>query len=169
MRVRFLAPLAATALASVLGYAALDRTHTPDRAAGSPVHRGDASRAFGGYSTLIASLPEVGRLTWRCDRDGRSSTTLTLPQPGSSVDVSVKSDGRQVFKDRQVDPPASGKRHGRLATPLERVRRQRWRIGYHHPHPVAAIVGVRFARNRGGECFVPRAVTDVRTTDTSAP
>ena len=169
MRVRFLAPLAAIALASVLGYAALGGTDAPERAAGSGVDRAHASRAAGGYSTLIATLPEVGRLTWRCDFDGRSSTTLTLPLPGSGVDVSVESDGRRVFKDRQFDPPASNKRHGRLSTPLQRVRRQRWTIGYHHPHPLTAIVRIRFALNRGGECFVPRAVTDVRTIDTSTP
>ncbi len=169
MRVRFLAALAAISLASVIGYLAWDGTDASERAVGSGVDRARASRAAGGYSTLIATLPEVGRLTWRCGLDGRSSTTLTLPLPGASVDVSVESDGRQVFKDRQFDPPASSKRHGRLSTPFERVRRQRWRIGYHHPHPLTAVVRIRFARNRGGECFVPRAVTDVRTIDTSSP
>lgn len=133
MRVGLLAPLAAVAVASVIGYAALDGTDTPDRAVGSPAERSDASRASAGSSTLIAMLPEVGRLTSRCDLHGRSSTMLTLPLPGSSVDVSVKSDRRQVFKDRRLDPPASNKRHGRLPTPLERVSRQRWRIRYYHP------------------------------------
>ncbi len=46
---------------------------------------------------------------------------------------------------------------GRLSTPLQRVRRQRCTIGYHHPHPLTAIARIRFALNRGGECFVPRA------------
>ncbi len=167
MRVKFLAPLLAIAVASVLGYAALDGTDAPHPAVGSGVDRG--ARARGGYSTLIANLPEIGRLTWRCGLTGRSSTALTLPLPGFSVDVTVDSDGRQVFRNRRLDPPASNRRHGRLATPLEKVHRQRWRIRhYHPPGPVLAIVRIRFARNRGGECFVPRAVTDVRTTDTSA-
>ncbi len=169
MRVKFLAPLLAIAVASVLGYAALDETDAPDAAVGSAVGRGEAAIARGSYSTLVANLPEIGRLTWRCDLTGRFSTVLTLPLPGSSVDVTVDSDGRQVFRNRRLDPSASGRRHGRLATPLEKVHRQRWRIlHYHPPGPVLAIVRIRFARNRGGECFVPRAVTDVRTSDTSA-
>jgi hypothetical protein len=108
--------------ASVLGYAALDGAEAPDRAVGSAVDRGDAARAFGGYSTLLATLPEVGRLTWRCDLDGRSSTMLTLPLPGSSLDVSVKPDGRQVFKGRRLNPPASGKRQGTACHPARAGR-----------------------------------------------
>ena len=168
MRARFLASAALVGLVSVLGYALIDGSGEPDRAIGSVDDQGERSRYLG-RSRLIATLPAVGRLTWRCDESGRSSAALTLPRPGDSVFVTVVSDGRPVFKRRQLDPGPRNER-GRLATPLERVRQQSWRIRYHHkPGPVLAVVRARFARDRGGDCFVPRATTDVRTIDVSTP
>ena len=170
MRARFLASAALVGLASVLGYALADGSGERDRAIGSVAGRSERSQNLGGYNGLIAKLPAVGRLTWRCDQSGRSSTTLTLPRPGDSVFVTVVSDGRRMFNRRQLDPAASPKEEGRLATPLERVRQQSWRIRYHHkPAPVLAAVRIRFGRDRGGDCFVPRATTDVRAIDVSTP
>lgn len=85
------------------------------------------------------------------------------------MSVTVDSDGRRLFQERKLDPPGP-EDLGRLATPLERVRRQRWRIRYQHPvAPTLVVVRIRFARNRGGDCFVPRATTDVRTIDVTTP
>jgi len=167
MRARFLALLAAVALASVLGYVGLDGTDAPDRAAGSHVERGHASRAIGGYSNLIATLPEV--------LPGVAISVAVLDDAHAAAAWIERRGQRRIgwppgLQGPTIRPPASNKRHGRLGTPLERLRRQRWRIRYYPPpDPVTAIVRIRFARSRGGECFVPRAVTDVRTTDTSTP
>lgn len=170
MRARFLASAALAGSASVLGYALADGRGEPDRAIGSVDDWGERSQNLGAYSGLIAKLPAVGRLTWRCDESGRSSTTLTLPRPGDTVFVTVVSDGRHVFNRRQLHPADPPNERGRLATPAERVRQQSWRVRYHHkPAPVRAVVRIRFARDRGGDCFVPRATTDVRTIDVSAP
>ena len=49
------------------------------------------------HSGLIARLPHVGTLTWRCDREGRFSTLLRLPKPGATVYVGLVSDGSSVW------------------------------------------------------------------------
>jgi hypothetical protein len=159
--------LGLVALAGVVVYVLVDGGDDSERAEGPVAGR---VAAYEGPSRLIAELPEVGRLTWRCDTKGRFAATLTLALPGSGVDISVASDGRQVFEGRRLDPPASTSRRGRLATPFEHVRQQSWRIRYHHkPAPMLASVRIRYASDGGVDCFVPHATTDVRTADLSTP
>jgi hypothetical protein len=170
VRVKLGALIVAVGLAGALASSLVGGSDEPDRAAGSVAGATDRSRAPGGYARLIAALPEVGRLSWRCDDEGRSSTTLALPRPGGTVSVSVESDGRRLFRAQRLDPPDPPEQAGRLATPFQRLRRQSWKIRYEHPPaPTLVDVHIRFARNRVGECFVPRATTDVRTIDKTTP
>jgi hypothetical protein len=146
--------LVAAALAGAAAYALLAPADEDQRAARSG-ERSDSPR-------LIAALPKIGRLTWLCDRNGRSSTTLTLPRPGATVFVAVHSDGRRVLSKTQIDPAPAGPGH--VTTRLERVHQQRWHVGWRHaPATLAATVTLAFARSRIGDCYVRRATTDVRT------
>lgn len=110
---------------------------------------------------VIAQLPFVGTLSWRCERTGRSArffTRLTLPDPGATVFVSVSSDGKRVVRDQQVDPPAS-------PVTFPAGRRQAWTIRYDHkPATLTVRVRLRFGlpREDGPGCVVTRSTIDVR-------
>ena len=56
------------------------------------------------YQGLVARLPHIGTLTWRCDDQRRFFTELTLETPGASVTAGLTSDGQTVFRGRRVDP-----------------------------------------------------------------
>lgn len=106
----------------------------------------------------IVEIPGIARLSYVCDSSGRSSTTLSVPRRSATVTVATHSDGRRLWRDRRVDPPPPG---GALATPFERVRRQRWRIvSRHEPSTIEAFVSARFDVER---CSARRVVTDVTT------
>lgn len=163
MRLGWLGALVAAAVLAALVLDLTSGSDEPSRAEPRAVRSDDVAPREGA-GRLIAALPEVGRLTWRCDREGRSSTTLALPRLGSTVAVTVGSDDRRLFKGKWLDPPDPPRGDGRLATPFEHVRRQRWRIHYRHkPGTILARVRIRFARDEDGDCFASRAITDVRT------
>jgi len=140
-------------LAGALGYVLLGGGSDPERASGED-HRGTSGpRPVLSPPRLIAQLPQVGRLAWQCDENGAFSTSLSLPDPGATVFVSVTADGRPVFERRRVDPGPGVD----LRTPLQHVPRQRWRIRYHHkPATIRARVRIRFAQSRIGDCVAAR-------------
>lgn len=106
----------------------------------------------------IVAIPDIGRLSYICDPNRRSSTTFSLATRSATVTVTTHSGGRRLWRSRRVDPPPPG---GALATPFERVRRQRWRIVHRHqPSTIVAVIDVRFASR---DCLVRRTVTDVTT------
>jgi hypothetical protein len=106
---------------------------------------------------LVATVPYVGRLTWRCDDNRRFSTRLTLPAPGATVTAGVVTDGKPVVRRRPVRS---------VFGPSPARRSQTWTIRYHHkPATVLAIVRLRFAASRiTGDCQVTHAKIDVRRT-----
>ncbi len=116
------------------------------------------------YSGLIARLPHVGALTWRCDREKRFSTLLRLPKAGATVYVGLVSDGRRIWRHRRVDPAPAPKRT--IVGPFRADRRQGWTIRYHHK-PASLVVGVRLQFTAGPpvfSCRVSRSFIDVRDT-----
>ena len=116
------------------------------------------------FQGLVARLPHIGTLTWRCDDERRFFTKLTLETPGAGVTASLTSDGETVFRGRLVQPLAPP-RHGG-AGPFEARRTQTWTIRYHHkPATLKVVARVRFAAPRPGvECLVKRSVVDTRRT-----
>jgi hypothetical protein len=116
------------------------------------------------YRGVVARLPHIGTLTWRCDDEQRFFTTLTLETPGASVTAGLTSDGQTVFRGRRVDP-LPPPRHG-TAGPFEARRTQTWTIRYHHkPATLKVVARLRFAAPRPGvECLVARSVVDTRRT-----
>jgi hypothetical protein len=116
------------------------------------------------YRGVVARLPHIGTLTWRCDDEQRFFTKLTLETPGAGVTASLTSDGETVFRGRLVQPLAPP-RHGG-AGPFEARRTQTWTIRYHHkPATLKVVARVRFAAPRPGvECLVKRSVVDTRRT-----
>src|SRR5687767_3442702 len=106
------------------------------------------------YGGLVARLPHIGTLTWRCDDEQRFFTKLTLETPGASVTAGLTSDGETVFRGRQVHP-LPPPRHG-SAGPFGARRTQRWTIRYHHkPATLKVVARLRFAAPRPGvECLV---------------
>jgi len=136
-----------------------ERIDGPRQHSGRSVLRGPVP-AVGtpGPARDIAEIPDIGRRSYVCDSNGRSSTTLSLPSGSATVTVTTHSGGRRLWRSRRVDPPPPG---GALATSFERVRRQRWRIvSQHEPSTIVAVVSVRFDT---GRCNVRRAITDVTT------
>ena len=110
------------------------------------------------YQGLVARLPHIGTLTWRCDDEQRFFTKLTLETPGAGVTASLTSDGQTVFRGRRVDPlPAP--RHG-TAGPFEARKTQTWTLRYHHkPATLRVVARLRFAAPRPDvECLVARSV-----------
>ena|SRR5215210_969170 len=116
------------------------------------------------YQGLVARLPHIGTLTWRCDDDQRFFTTLTLETPGAGVTAGLTSDGQTVFRGRRVDP-LPPPRHG-AAGPFEARRTQTWTLRYHHkPATLKVVARLRFAAPRPGvECLVKRSIVDIRRT-----
>jgi hypothetical protein len=113
---------------------------------------------------LIARLPYVGTLTWRCDDEQRFFTELRLPKPGATVFVSVTADGVPVWRGRQVNPKPAPE--PTRAVPPPALRTQTWTIRYHHmPATAKVVVRLRFAAPRPEvECLVSHAAIDVRRT-----
>ena len=147
----------AGALAPVAAYSLLadgDDAPLPAKATASTKARAAAP------ARLIVSLPDIGRLTWRCDERNRFSATLRTRY--ASVSVTTHSDGTRLWRNKLVHPKPPGP--GRLSTPFERVRRQTWRIVFRHkPATIVTRVRLRFAVSRIGECYAPRVRTDTRT------
>ena len=164
-----LAALAATGAAySVAGGPAHDESAARESAAAQPAVRGSGRVLPAVRETpeqgLVARLPHIGTLTWRCDDQRRFFSRLTLETPGASVTAGLTSDGQSVFRGRRVDPLPSP-RHG-SAGPFEARRTQTWTIRYHHePATLRVVARLRFAAPRPEvECLVKRSVVDTRRT-----
>lgn len=116
------------------------------------------------YQGLVARLPRIGALTWRCDDQQRFFTELTLETPGAGVTAGLIPDGQTVFRGRLVKP-LPPPRHG-SAGPFEARRTQTWTIRYHHePATLEVVARLRFAApRRQVECLVKRSVVDTRRT-----
>lgn len=116
------------------------------------------------FAGVVARLPFVGTLTWRCDQQQRFFTQLTLPSPGATVHVSLASDGAQVWRHRRVDPVLPPKRT--VVGPFQAVRHQTWTVRYRHkPATLTATARLRFAaRPSRGQCVVARTNIEVRRT-----
>ena len=116
------------------------------------------------YQGLVARLPRIGTLTWRCDDERRFFTTLTLETPGAGVTAGLASDGETVFRGRLVNP-LPPPRHG-AAGPFEARKTQTWTIRYHHePATLRVVARLRFAAPRPNvECLVARSVVGTRRT-----
>jgi hypothetical protein len=116
---------------------------------------------FGG---VVARLPFVGTLTWRCDAEQRFFTGLTLPSPGASLLVGLDADGRQVWRRRQVNPVPPPKRT--VVGPFRALRSQTWTIRYHHkPATLKVTAALRFAAPHSrSQCVVSRASIQLRRT-----
>jgi hypothetical protein len=114
-------------------------------------------------SGLVAELPYVGTLRWRCAGERRFFTTLTPPSPGATVFVGVRSDGKRIWRNRRVDPRPP---EPTVAGPFRARRRQTWTIRYHHaPATVKVIARLRFAAPRAdAECLVSSAKIETRRT-----
>lgn len=107
---------------------------------------------------VLLTLPDLGRLSWRCDDSKRFSTTLRAQR--ATVFATLDAGGRRVFSHRQVDPVAGGE----LSSPFTTARSQVWRIRYHHePATIKATVRVLFGVTSAGDCFASRLVNDART------
>jgi hypothetical protein len=114
------------------------------------------------YEGVVARLPFVGTLTWRCDDERRFSTQLTLPSPGATVFVSLDADGRRVWRRRQVNPVPAPERT--MVGSFAAVRRQTWTIRYHHkPATLTVIARLRFAAPPSrSQCVVSRTNIEIR-------
>jgi len=136
---------------------------TTSQGGGAPAEGATEEREDRG---VIAQLPFVGTLTWRCERTGRSArffTRLTLPDRGATVFVWVSSDGERVVRNRQVDPKDSPERGG--TEPFPATRRQAWTIRYHHEQATITVrARLRFGLPEadGPGCLVRRSIIDVR-------
>lgn len=136
---------------------------TTSHGGGSAAQGRAEERVDGG---VVARLPFVGTLTWRCDRTGRSarfSTRLTLPDPGATVFVSVSSDGAPVVRGKQIDPPDPPRRGG--AGPFAARRSQAWTIRYDHKDATLTVrARLRFAvpTGDGHGCVLSRSTIDTR-------
>jgi hypothetical protein len=127
------------------------------------VERGDVAPAAPPQRVLV-TLPDLGRVTWRCDRSKRFSTTLRAQR--ATVFATLYAGGRRVFWHRRVDPVAGGE----LSSPFTRSRTHVWRIRYdHEPATITATVKVRFGVTSrfgvpsAGDCFASRLVDGSRT------
>jgi hypothetical protein len=111
---------------------------------------------------LVARLPRVGTLTWRCDRKQRFFTELTLPSPGATVFVGIESDGKRVWRRRQVNPAVTPE--ATVVGPFRALERQTWTIRYHHaPATLRVVARLRFAAPPPrAECLVTHAGIDIR-------
>jgi hypothetical protein len=80
------------------------------------------------------------------------------------VFVSVTSDGKEVWRGRQVNPKPPPERT--IVGPLRALERQNWAIRYHHaPATLKVAARMRFAAPRPEvECLVAHAAIDVRRT-----
>jgi hypothetical protein len=114
-------------------------------------------------SGLVARLPYLGDLTWRCG-GRRFSTRLIMPPPGASLTVGVQADRHTLWPKRQVHPRPNGGRT--VVGPFAATARQTWSLGYHHmPATLAATVRLRFtAEPERGVCTVTATRISVRRT-----
>jgi hypothetical protein len=115
-------------------------------------------------SGLVARLPYVGELTWRCDDEHGFSTELELPSPGATVFVSLTSDGEPRWRNGRVDPVPAPKRTS--VGPFPALDRQTWTIRYSHK-PATLTVRVRLgfsAPPPPSHCLVSRTSVEVRRT-----
>ena len=133
-------------------------------AAGASGHSTGAPGRETPYSGVVARLPFVGTLTWRCDEQRRFFTRLALPRPGATVFVSLNADGRRVWRRRRVDP--RGGRERTVVGPFRAVRRQTWTIRYHHaPATLRVVARLRFsAPPSRAQCVVARASIEIART-----
>jgi hypothetical protein len=107
----------------------------------------EASTAEAANRGLVARLPYVGALSWRCDREQRFFTSLALPTPGAGVVVSVTSDGTSVLRRRQVNPNPPPQRTS--IGPFRALKTQTWVVRYHHkPATLRAVIRLRFDARR---------------------
>jgi hypothetical protein len=113
---------------------------------------------------LVARLPFVGDLTWRCEDAGRVSTRLTLPSPGATVYASLTADGKRIWREKQVDPDPAPRRT--VVGPTAALRRQTWVIRYNHkPATLKVIARLRFAAQVSrSQCVVSAARIEIRRT-----
>jgi hypothetical protein len=113
---------------------------------------------------VVARLPFVGTLTWRCDGERRFTTQLELPRLGASVTVGLVSDGTRVWRGRQVNPLPSPRRT--VVGPFAADRRQTWTIRYHHkPATLKVVARLRFSAPRSrSQCVISRADIHMRRT-----
>jgi hypothetical protein len=134
-------------------------------ASNQPYDSNEASAADAGEETLrqglVAQLPYVGTLSWRCDRKRRFFTKLTRQSPGATVFVGIESDGERVWRRRRVDPALPPE--ATVIGPFRALERQTWTIRYHHaPATVRVVARLRFAARPRGDCLVSHAEIDVR-------
>jgi hypothetical protein len=123
---------------------------------GALVDAGKHAPAASPRGTLL-TLPDLGRLSWRCDDSQHFSTTLRARR--ATVFATLDAGGRRLFSDRQVDPGPGDE----LSSPFTEARSQVWRILYHHePGTIQATVRVRFGVTSAGDCFASRLVNGAR-------
>jgi hypothetical protein len=127
------------------------------------LERGDDAPAAPPKGVLV-TLPGLVRVTWRCDRSRRFSTTVRAQR--ATVFATLYAGGRRVFSHRQVNPVAGGE----LSSPFTQSRTHVWRIRYdHEPATITATVKVRFGVTSrfgvpsAGHCFASRLVNGART------
>src|SRR3954467_12573717 len=107
---------------------------------------------------VLLTLPELVRLSWRCDDSMRFSTTRRAHR--APLFATLDAGGMRVFSHRQVEPVAGGE----LSSPFTRARSHVWRIrDDHEPATIRAIVRVRFGVTSAGHCFASRLVNGART------
>jgi hypothetical protein len=113
---------------------------------------------------VVARLPFIGTLAWRCDEERRFSTRLIHPAPGASLTVGLESDSVRVWRRRRVDPVPAPR--DTVIGPFPAQRRQVWTIRYHHkPATLTVAARLRFAAPASrSECVVSRADIRVRRT-----
>jgi hypothetical protein len=111
---------------------------------------------------VVARVPFVGTLAWRCDREGSFSTRLIHPAPGASITVSLESDGAQVWRRRRVDPAPAPR--ATVVGPFPADRNQVWTIRYSHkPATLKVVARLRFAAPASrSQCVVARTGIRVR-------
>ena len=150
--------LASLGLGLAAGCGAADDEASPERRDGQSLTRPSAAVKETLAGGLIAELPQFGTLTWRCD-GRRFAVRLKRPKPITSIDATVRNDGKVIARNRRVNRS--------YETPLAEVGEQTWRMVWHHvPAEKRATVRLRFARSTSGDCFVRTARTSV-TTDPS--
>jgi hypothetical protein len=111
---------------------------------------------------VVARVPFVGTLAWRCDREGRFSSRLIHPAPGASITVSLESDGAQVWRRRRVDPAPAPR--DTVVGPFSADRNQVWTIRYSHkPATLKVVARLWFAAPASrSQCVVARTGIRVR-------
>ncbi|MEA2363990.1 MAG: hypothetical protein QOD71_3135 [Thermoleophilaceae bacterium] len=112
---------------------------------------------------LVARLPFVGTLAWRCDDERRFYTQLTLPRPGATVFVTLDADRKPIWRGKQVNPDPAPRRT--VVGPFSAVRGQTWVISYNHePATLKVVARLRFAAPPSrSQCVVSSTIRTHRT------